>query len=69
MIFPLDRHHLEQERDAQLLRGEIAMQPESIYSARAVAKDVREHRVVTSYVLRAAVTYVCAHLDPGVIVE
>jgi hypothetical protein len=69
MMFPLDRHHLEQERDAQLVQGGIARQLESIYSARVVAKDVRERLAVTSYALRAAVKYVGAHLDPGATVE
>ena len=45
-MFPLDHHQLEQERGEQLVQGEIATQLESIYSARAVAKDVRGHRVV-----------------------
>jgi hypothetical protein len=65
----LGHRHLEQERDARLVQGETTMRLESICSARAIAKDAREHREGASYAPKAIARCVGAHLDPRVTVE
>jgi hypothetical protein len=61
--------HLEQEHDAQLVQGETTMQLENICSARAIAKDAREHLKGASYAPRATAKCVGAHLDPRITIE